>query len=312
MLISADSKPVVFIVSLVFGLATALFSAKVQAAHSEADGLHIRVGAYNVSFFSEASATEIGTMLESFDLDIAGLTETPRAPATSDIANAMGANYFVAGRISSGQSADKLKGIVSHTPLSSISEINLSASQGGFVGGGESATHANTTIGGFNISVYCLHISDGVMEPMEKLLSNPGFASDAADVILVIGDFNAQLFHPQMELMMAEGFRPSWYDLNIDVLQTKTYDLLPGRGPGGTTRDEGVIDHIMFKSKDGIDVVAVQGGLFSATTEQGDPMSDHAMIWAELVIHSAPEPNGFHLLATGLLGLLGSLRRRHK
>ena len=312
MFVRADSKPIVLFVGLVVALETALFSTKAQAAQSESDGLHIRVGAYNVSFFSEAPATEIGTMLESFDLDIAGLTETPRAPATSDIANATGANHFVAGTISSGQSADKLKGIVSHTPLSSASEINLSASQGGFVGGGESATHANTEIGGFNISVYCLHISDGVLEPMEKLLSNPGFASDDADVILVIGDFNAQLFHPQMELIMAEGFRPSWYDLDIDVSQTKTYDLLPGRGPGGITRDEGVIDHIMFKSKDGIDVEAVQGGIFSAMTEQGDPMSDHAMIWAELVIHSTPEPNGIHLLAMGLLGLLGSRRRRHK
>ena len=109
------------------------------AAHLEADGLHVRVGAYNVSFLSEASAAEIGQMLNGFDLDIVGLTEVPRAPASAALAAAIGVDHFVVGTISSGQSADKLKALVSRSPLSAMSEIDLSASQGGFVGGGGSA-----------------------------------------------------------------------------------------------------------------------------------------------------------------------------
>lgn len=71
-----------------------------HAAHRDSDGLHVRVGAYNVSFCSEASAAEIGKMLKSFDLDIVGLTEVPRAPVSGDLAAAVGAKHFVAGAIS--------------------------------------------------------------------------------------------------------------------------------------------------------------------------------------------------------------------
>lgn len=294
-------------VLVLMAFAASSITQSIQAAQLEQDGLHVRVGAYNVSFFSEASANEIGTMLNSFNLDVVGLTEVPRAPATGDLAAAMQANHFVAGTISSGQSDDKLKSIVSHSSLSPMSEIDLSAAQGGFVGGGESATHANTQIAGIDISIYCLHISDGVLEPMQKLLSDPGFVSDDADAILVIGDFNAKLTDPQMQLLMDQGFRPSWSDLNIDISHLKTYDFIPGRGPNGQDRDEGVIDHIMFK---GQGILAVEGGIVPAMTAQGNPMSDHAMIWAELVITTIPEPSNLTLIGIGSIGLLRTTRRR--
>ena len=162
-----------------------------------------------------------------------------------------------------------------------MSEIDCSAATGGFVTGGESVTHAETVVQGVRISVYSPHISDGIVEPIQKLLGETGFQSDLADIILVMGDFNANLGTPQMELIQDQGFHSSWSDLKLNVRNTKTYDFIPGRGPNGETRNEGVIDNIMIKGKG---VRAVDGGIVPAMTKKGKPMSDHTMIWAELVI----------------------------
>jgi hypothetical protein len=254
-----------------------------DGAKRKNNGLHVRVGAFIVSFLSEASAEEIGKMLKSYDLDIVGLTEVPRAPASQDLATAVGADYFVVGTISSGESEDKLKTIVCRTPLSPMSEIDLFAKDG-FVTGGESTTHAETVVEGVRISIYCLHISEKP-ESIEKLIRHDGFRNDDADVVLAIGDFNARLSDPQMKLFQEHGFRPSWLDLKLDVQKCKTYDLLPGRGPNGEDRDEGVIDHITYRGRE---LKAVDGGIVSAKVGDSRPMSDHAMIWCELVIPMAP------------------------
>ena len=270
------SKISVVVVTAIF---VCLMADKAHAARRSSAGLHVRVGAYNVSFLSEAPAGEIGQTLRSLNLDIIGLTEVPRSPASHDLAAAAGADHFVVGSISSGQSKDKLKTIVSRTPLGPMSEIDLLAKDG-FVTGGESGTKAETVIDGVRISVYCLHISEKP-ESIDKLLRDKEFCADSADVVLAIGDFNARLTDPQMKRFQERGFRPSWIDLGIDVEKCKTYDMLPGRGPNGETRDEGVIDHITYRGRR---VKVVDGGIVEAKTTKGASMSDHALIWTEFVI----------------------------
>lgn len=266
---------------LAIAIATSVVASQCDAADRKGDSVHIRVAAYNVSFLSEASAAEIGEMLKKHDFDIVGLTEVPQSPATSELAKAMGAKYHVTGTISSGTSKDKLKAIVSRTPLGPMTEINCSAAQGGFVSGGESVTHADTEIEGIKVSIYCPHISDGIVEPMQKWLNDAGFQSDKADAVIAMGDFNANLDTPQMKLIQMRGFRDTWSDHQLDVRKAKTYDLMPGRGPKGEDRDEGVIDHIMIKGKR---IKAVDGGIIAEMNKKGKPMSDHALIWAELVL----------------------------
>lgn len=270
-----SEKSVVMVAAIFVGLTGSM----AHAARRSPAGLHVRVGAYNVSFLSEATAAEIGQMLKTFNLDIIGLTEVPRSPASHDLAAAAGADHFVVGTISSGQSKDKLKTIVSRTPLGPMSEIDLLAKDG-FVTGGESGTKAVTNIDGVQISIYCLHISEKP-ESIEKLLRDKDFCADSADVVLAIGDFNARLTDPQMKRLQERGFRPSWIDLGIDVDKCKTYDMLPGRGPNGETRDEGVIDHITYRGRA---VKIVDGGIVAARTTKGAPMSDHALIWTEFVV----------------------------
>lgn len=67
----------------------------------------------------------------------------------------------------------------------------------------------------------------------------------AAERFIVVGDFNNELDDDAITTLESAGMRPSWRDLDIDVMGAFTWNVLDPR------RNWGVIDHIMYNNASG-------------------------------------------------------------
>ena len=77
----------------------------------------VKVAAYNVEYSKNASATEIGKALKSYDFDVVCFSEAPGGNWTKEVGQAMGLQHFVVGKYSTAGHDDKYKTIASKTPL---------------------------------------------------------------------------------------------------------------------------------------------------------------------------------------------------
>lgn len=236
--------------------------------------ISFRMVAYNVEFGKNATAEEIGKMLEFYQPDIVAFNEVPGGDWTARVGKVLDLPHVYVGKISSADHQDKYKSILSRTPLENKQEHKLK----GRGWNPASAVSAVTTIDGQRIAVYSLHVSgaegDG-SDPVERhagYLVDQVLAKDDSDHIIVAGDFNDRLGEPVMNYFEQAGYRSMWTDLKIDVTRDSplsTWNAL-------TDQRAGVIDHILHKSRSPMRVVA--GGI----ADRGKPLSDHHPVWAEI------------------------------
>ena len=83
----------------------------------------IKVAAYNVEYSKNATATEIGEALKSYNFDVVCFSEAPGGDWTKKVGAVLGLNNIVVGKYSTAGHVDKYKTIASRTPLFDIEEV---------------------------------------------------------------------------------------------------------------------------------------------------------------------------------------------
>jgi endonuclease/exonuclease/phosphatase family metal-dependent hydrolase len=230
--------------------------------------------AYNVEFGKNATAEEIGEALQFYQPDIVAFNEVPGGDWTARVGKVLDLPHVYVGKISSANHQDKYKSILSRTPLENKQEHKLK----GIDWNPASAVSAVTTIDGKRIAVYSLHVSGAYGDGSDPVKRHTGYlvdqvlAKDDTDHIIVAGDFNDRLGEPVMNYCEQAGYRSMWTDLKIDV----TRDSALSTWNALTDERAGVIDHILYKSRSPMSVVA--GGI----ADRGKPLSDHHPVWAEI------------------------------
>jgi len=229
----------------------------------------IRIASYNVEYGRRSTPEKIGKMFKPFNLDIIGFDEIPGGDWVKKIANILGMKYYYSGNISSANHKDKYKAIISKTPIKNTDEFELIGQKGW---NPASVVKANTTINGVNFDFYSLHIcASGKEDGHAFQLAKKVLSIDKNNLKIIVGDFNNNIGDEAITTIENAGFRPCWKDLDIDILNQKTYNAID-------TTDFGVIDHIFYNNSDKIKTI--DGGIIELET----PLSDHKPIWAEIRI----------------------------
>jgi exonuclease III len=151
----------------------------------------IKIAAYNVECSKNATATEIGEALKSYNFDVVCFSEAPGGKWTQEVGDAMGMKYFAVGRYSTAGHENKFKTIASRTPLNDEEEVLMADTL-------HTATKAKTKINNSEISVYAVHFPFGwrdqahIDETTNKIATFVEYLKTRQnnEIALVAGDFN--------------------------------------------------------------------------------------------------------------------------
>jgi len=243
------------------------------------DSTQVKVAAYNVEYSKNASATEIGEALKSYDFDVVCFSEAPGKNWTAEVGKVLGLNYIVVGKYSTAGHDDKYKTIASRTPLYDIEEILMADTL-------HTATKAKTKIGNTEISIYSVHFPFGwrdqahIDETTNKIFTFINYlkSKQKEEIAIVAGDFNfipinADSINIYHEMFINIGLDVSWKELGIDCTKHNTYNALVPEDDGNGE----VIDHVMYNPAK---MKAVDGQIL----EMEKLLSDHKAVWVLLEV----------------------------
>lgn len=267
----------ILILSLAVGL---FFSCKNTPStnHNKGENLaQIKVAAYNVEYSKNASATEIGEELKSYNFDIVCFSEAPGGDWTKKVGTVLGMNYVMVGKYSTAGHKDKYKTIASKTPLYGYEEVLMADTL-------HSATKAKTKINNTEISVYSVHFPFGwrdqahIDETTNKIASLVDYLKKRQqnEMAVVAGDFNfipsnsttKNMYH---EMFVEIGLDVTWKTLRVDCTKQNTHNALKPEDQGNGE----VIDHVMYNPEK---MKVIDGQII----EMEKPLSDHKPVWALL------------------------------
>ena len=232
------------------------------------DPITVRVASYNVEYGKSATPEQIGEMFKPYKLDIIGFDEAPDGDWTARVGEVLGMQYSFVGKISSANHKNKYKTVLSRTPLEGREEHKLT----GRGWNPASVVRAVTKIDGASFAFYSLHIcKSGANDGHAYSLATKVLPRESNNRVIVVGDYNNKIGDAAMKTVEAAGYRPTWYDLKIDISREFTYNA---QNPKNNL---GVIDHILYNKLSGAQVTA--GGII----ELEKPLSDHKPIWAEIL-----------------------------
>ncbi len=239
----------------------------------------LKVAAYNVEYSKNATATEIGEALKSFDFDMVCFSEAPGGNWTKEVGSVMGLNYVVVGKYSTAGHVDKYKTIASRTPLYGYEEVLMADTL-------HTATKAKTKIGDTEISIYAVHFPFGwrnqahIDETTNKIATFVDYLKQrqSDEIEVVAGDFNFILSKPEKknvyyEMFLNIGLDVAWKELGIDCTKLNTCDAFKPEDNGNGE----VIDHVMYNPEK---MKALDGQII----ELEKPLSDHKPVWALLQV----------------------------
>jgi exonuclease III len=246
-------------------------------ACQEDNVIQLKIAAYNVEYSKNATATEIGEALKSFDFDVVCFSEAPGGDWTKQAGEALGLSYQVVGKYTTAGHDDKYKTIVSRTPFYDREEVLMADTL-------HTGAKAKTQINGVEVAIYAVHFPFGwrdqahIDETTNKISTFVEYLKmrQESEVSVVAGDFNfvpsnSEKENPYHELFKTIGLDVSWTALRIDCTQRNTYNALKLEDQGNGE----VIDHIVYNPSK---MKALDGGII----EMQVPLSDHKPVWALL------------------------------
>lgn len=245
----------------------------------QANLTQLKVAAYNVEYSKNATATEIGEALKSFDFDVVCFSEAPGGEWTKDVGSAMGLNYVLVGKYSTAGHVDKYKTIACRTPLYSYEEVLMADTL-------HTATKAKTKINNTEISIYAVHFPFGwrdqahIDETTNKITTFVEYLKERqkTEIAVVSGDFNfipsnSEQKSQYHELFSNIGLDVTWKELGVNCTKNNTFNALKPEDQGSGE----VIDHIMYNPEK---MKALDGQII----EMEKPLSDHKPVWALLQV----------------------------
>ena len=246
---------------------------QVQEEHAT----QIKVAAYNVEFSKNASATEIGEALKSYDFDVICFSEAPGGDWTKEVGVVMNLNHIVVGKYSTAGHKDKYKTIASRVPLYDYEEVLMADTL-------HTATRAKMKINDTEFVIYSVHFPFGwrdqahIDETTNKVLALVNYLKERQkrELAVVAGDFNfipvnADSANQYHKMFMDIGLDVSWKELGIDCTKQNTHNALKPEDNGNGE----VIDHVMYNPEK---MKAIDGNIL----EMEKPLSDHKPVWALL------------------------------
>ncbi len=239
----------------------------------------IKIAAYNVEYSKNATATEIGEALKSYNFDVVCFSEAPGGNWTKEVGEAMGMNYFTVGKYSTAGHEDKYKTIVSKTPLSDFKEVLMADTL-------HSATKAKININNTEINIYAVHFPFGwrdqahIDETTNKIATFVEYlkAKQIEEIAVVAGDFNfipsnADSTSMYYEMFVDIGMNVTWNEIGIDCTKRNTWNALDPEDAGNGE----VIDHIIYNHQK---MKVLDGEII----EMEKPLSDHKPVWTLLQV----------------------------
>ncbi len=239
----------------------------------------IKVAAYNVEYSKNASATEIGKALKSYNFDVVCFSEAPGGNWTAEVGKVLGLNNIAVGKYSTAGHDDKYKTIASRTPLFDIEEVLMADTL-------HTATKAKTKIEDTEISIYSVHFPFGwrdqahIDETTNKVQTFVNYLKErqSFELAVVAGDFNfipinADSINMYHEMFINIGLDVSWKELGIDCTKHNTHNALVLEDNGNGE----VIDHVMYNPEK---MKVVDGQIL----EMEKHLSDHKPVWALLKV----------------------------
>ena len=236
-----------------------------------------KVAAYNVEYSKNASATEIGKALKSYDFDVVCFSEAPGGNWTKEVGQAMGLQHFVVGKYSTAGHDDKYKTIASKTPLYGYEEVLMADTL-------HTATKVKTKINNTEFSVYAVHFPFGwrdqahIDETTNKIVTFIKHLKEHQkdEIAVVAGDFNfvssnSERKNMYYEMFVEMGLDVSWNELGIECTKRNTHNALVPEDNGNGE----VIDHIIYDTGK---IKVLDGEII----EMEKPLSDHKPVWALL------------------------------
>jgi len=249
----------------------------ILAACQKDNLIQLKAAAYNVEYSKNATATEIGEALKSFDFDVVCFSEAPGGDWTKQVGKALGLPYQVVGKYTTAGHDDKYKTIVSRTPLYDQEEVLMADTL-------HTATKAKTKINGLEVTIYAVHFPFGwrdqahIDETTNKISTFVDYLKmrQESDVSVVAGDFNfvpsnSEEKNQYYEMFKTIGMDVSWTALGIDCTKSNTYNAMEPEDQGNGE----VIDHIVYNPSK---MKVLDGGII----EMQVPLSDHKPVWALL------------------------------
>lgn len=245
----------------------------------QVDFTQVKVAAYNVEYSKNATATEIGEALKSYDFNVICFSEAPGGNWTAEVGKVLGLNNIAVGKYSTAGHVDKYKTIASRTPLFDIEEVLMADTL-------HTVTKAKTKINSTEISVYAVHFPFGwrdqahIDETTNKIETFVNYLKERQkeETAVVMGDFNFIPSNPESknmyhEMFMKTGLDITWKELGIDCTKHNTYDALKPEDKGSGE----VIDHIIYNPEK---MKVLDGNII----EMEKPLSDHKPVWALLEV----------------------------
>lgn len=249
----------------------------IQKEVKQENTTQLKLAAYNVEYSKNASASEIGKALKSYNFDVVCFSEAPGGDWTKEVGSVMGLKHVVVGKYSTAGHEDKYKTIASRTPLYDIEEVLMADTL-------HTATRARTKINNTEFAIYSVHFPFGwrdqahIDETSNKVQTFVNYLNErqSTELAIVDGDFNfipintdsVNMYH---KLFINIGLNVSWKELGIDCTKHNTYNALKPEDNGSGE----VIDHVMYNP---LKMKAVDGGIL----EMGKHLSDHKPVWALL------------------------------
>lgn len=218
------------------------------------DGVHIRVGTWNLHGGGDGPAASIGAALAAMNLDVVGLQECPQALAAA-VAEHGGFSHYA---------WQQGRALLAHAPLVNPTHHPFAA--------GRAVLHANLEHEGATFSVYDAHIgwnAEGDLQARE--LTDTLLALDTNPYLVMMGDFNDEHYSSQItiieerlqEALLTTGLFPtriSWPAADFD-------------GSEGSQ----LIDLVFFSPE--LNPVVVDAEVVNLAPV----LSDHKPTWAELI-----------------------------
>jgi len=250
-----------------------------QKLAKKENATQIKVAAYNVEFSKNASASEIGEALKSYNFDVVCFSEAPGGDWTKEVGSVMNLNHVVVGKYSTAGHEDKYKTIASRTPLYDYEEVLMADTL-------HTATRAKVKINDTEFVIYSVHFPFGwrdqahIDETTNKVQSLITYLKERQnkELAVVAGDFNfipinADSVNPYHKMFIDIGLEVSWKELGIDCTKLNTYNALKPEDNGSGN----VIDHVMYNPEK---MKAVDGNIL----EMDKHLSDHKPVWALLEV----------------------------